>query len=409
MNLKDALPRSDPPSTKASKFKAAVSTQWHSIFVSCVLATLLNIASFSANTTQGPSDLVALPTAPLPPSPLDFARLEFCVSWDIDTDAWWTHHPEWFNLLNNETHTCFEHRTDEKAQFFMRLYDNQWNNDCNVANTRFMWNSGWGADFNNVVDGFLVGLSVGRPLSIANRSDEKGWHYAKDKSGGESSTSTACPRKDMFCYFLPLTNCLPNITSARNKIQPKDEDKYLFKPKYKDWTYHYITRQKHNLRKELMKYLSKVQLKVNEPCSAIHVRRSDVVLHGKWSRKYFSIPDYVNLLPENRKQEIIIFTDDANAIDEALDTYPKTNWHYINRTRYRGAEGGWERQTPSNNPKQETLVILAIFELAKRCDTFVYGSSNFAKLILNSMRSTGKSINMLRVDSRGTGGNITEN
>jgi hypothetical protein len=102
----------------------------------------------------------------------------------------------------------------------------------------------------------------------------------------------------------------------------------------------------------------------SDACSVIHVRRADVVLHKRDSRKYFPISEYLKRLPNEHKKPgstILLLMDDANAIEEAHEFYPQINWKYLNRTRHRGTEGGWENQTPSKSPKMEVIVILATF------------------------------------------------
>jgi len=56
---------------------------------------------------------------------------EFCVTWDVNTDEWWTHHPDWVVSHENETHYCFAPMENpEKAMFFRDLYDIQFHGNC---------------------------------------------------------------------------------------------------------------------------------------------------------------------------------------------------------------------------------------------------------------------------------------
>lgn len=91
-----------------------------------------------------------------------------------------------------------------------------------------------------------------------------------------------------------------------------------------------------------------------------------------------------------------MLTDDANAIDEALEFRPDIQWHFLNRTRSRGSEGGWEQQIPSGSPKSEVVTILATLKLIQLCDTIVYGESGFANLLVNEMKKP--SLRKVRVD-----------
>lgn len=139
-------------------------------------------------------------------------------------------------------------------------------------------------------------------------------------------------------------------------------------------------------------------------CSVIHVRRSDVILHDEFARKYFPVTDYVHLIPAYRrkdpKQTVFLLTDDQNAIDEAHEFHPELRWKYINRTRFRGSEGGWEHQTPSNNPAKEVITLLSTFDLVKECSLLVHGSSKFSEMLWHIMSAANDKAKQRRVDSR---------
>jgi hypothetical protein len=133
------------------------------------------------------------------------------------------------------------------------------------------------------------------------------------------------------------------------------------------------------------------------------VRRSDVVLHDEFSRKYFPVTDYVRLIPAHRRkdpnQTVLLLTDDANAIDEAFEFHPELRWKYINRTRYRGTSGGWEHQTPSNNPASEVITLLATFDLVKECSLLVHGASKFSEMLWFMMLGENAEAKQRRVDA----------
>ena len=138
-------------------------------------------------------------------------------------------------------------------------------------------------------------------------------------------------------------------------------------------------------------------------CSVVHVRRSDVVLHDDFSRKYFPVTDYVQLIPSYRRQDpnqtVLLLTDDANAIDEAHEFHPELRWKYINRTRYKGTSGGWEHQTPSNNPASEVITLLATFDLVQECSLLIHGSSKFSEMLWYMMLGSNRKAKQRRVDA----------
>uniref|UniRef100_A0A7S1GND3 GT23 domain-containing protein n=1 Tax=Cyclophora tenuis TaxID=216820 RepID=A0A7S1GND3_CYCTE len=257
-----------------------------------------------------------------------------------------------------------------------------------------MWCSGWGADFINVVYGLMNAVEFRRPLAFALFDDDIGWHYSAVKGDGSHAT---CPKKDLSCYFLPLTRCTPRKEQTDTdypNITQVFEERYVA-------VYNYATRPYQWLRREVYNFVAKLEREIVTPCAVIHVRRTDVVLHGDASRKYYPVSAYVDLLPQDRRDHIFLLTDDADAIDEAHEFFPNTNWHYIERKRFRGTEGGWENQIPSKNPKQEVITILGTFQLAQRCDTFVHGHSVFSDEIYRAMTQSPnhKHIARLRVDA----------
>jgi len=80
----------------------------------------------------------------------------------------------------------------------------------------------------------------------------------------------------------------------------------------------------------------------------IQPRRGDVVLHGgSLKRRYHPIAEYMEASDTIRKS-VYLLTDDKNAINEAKVEFPNTNWMFLDRPRYRAAEGGWEKQVGKN-------------------------------------------------------------
>lgn len=125
-----------------------------------------------------------------------------------------------------------------------------------------------------------------------------------------------------------------------------------------------------------------------------------MVLHGKYSRRYHAIAEYVRAYQrEQRKRqssfwypastlpdlhEILLMTDDANAVEEAHALYPQFRWIHVQRHRHRGSEGGWENPVPSGNATYEVVVLQALEQLlrlqGRACDTpvLVHSKSNLA-------------------------------
>eukprot|EP00567_Pseudictyota_dubia_P001634 CAMPEP_0197468106 /NCGR_PEP_ID=MMETSP1175-20131217/65913_1 /TAXON_ID=1003142 /ORGANISM="Triceratium dubium, Strain CCMP147" /LENGTH=284 /DNA_ID=CAMNT_0043004201 /DNA_START=764 /DNA_END=1618 /DNA_ORIENTATION=- len=251
-----------------------------------------------------------------------------------------------------------------------------------------MWSAGWGADFSNLADGLLYGLQTGRPFQVAFKKKNQVWHYAALKNGSKA----ACASKDMFCFFLPLSGCESgNIDTTPYKVKLTEYRRYS------SWLLPYIRRPQQWLRHRVYKFIKQSALHVSIPCALLHVRRGDIVLEGKNSRRYYPISDYLSMLP-NATKNILLYTDDANAIDEAEDFHPEYNWMYLAKKRYRGKEGGWKGHFPSGDPTFEVIALMAELELAGQCDVLVHTVSNFADVLYDEMASTGKNITRLKVD-----------
>ena len=315
-----------------------------------------------------------------------------CFPWKINSDKWWTHNPEWVIASQNKTTYCFRplHAKDESEfrNTLLELYDIQFRGDCDQVLTKHMWSSGWGADWANIVDGLWMALRVKQPFQIMDNH----WHYAAKKDG----SAPVCPLKTKDCYFLPMSRC-----------KPRDDRKHPVpfygpgQPRYIDevnrWYLSFATRPQQWLRKEVHDFVGTIDLP--SPCSVMHVRRGDVVLHGKQARRYHAIEEYVDAAGSNLAKTIFLITDDANAITEARTKFPKYNWIIIDRPRYQGKEGGWEKHIPSDDPKLETVVLLSIFELAKRCDVFVHSRSNLSDYIAGIMMSAhGEKFQRIQID-----------
>ena len=153
-----------------------------------------------------------------------------------------------------------------------------------------------------------------------------------------------------------------------------------------DWLVEYETRIQAWLRKEVYDFFN-TRIQMQTPCTVIHARRSDIKGHGL--RKYHDIKEYVDNMEKVDKEKmhknILLLSDDQNAIEEAQRDFPNKNWMFFNRTRFRGTEGGWENHFPTGDPKTEVVTLLSTFKAVKYCDSFSRQEGNFADLLLSHM------------------------
>ena len=299
----------------------------------------------------------------------------FCLSWNVNSDDWWTHHVDWDVTRETDDGYCFSPLDDfVRAALLRMLYDVQFRGNCEQARTKRMWSTGWGADFANIVDGLRYALETNQPTTMANHAP---WLYSANRDG----SSAACPEKGLKCYFLPLSRCEPDPRKAWPGVFYGGKQPSFLDPE-NIWITMYATRQQTWLRKEVYEFSKRINLTL--PCTVIHVRRGDVVLDTEWSRRYIPLEEYVNAT-EKITKTIFLLSDDDNAIREAKAQYPDIDWVVIDRPRFKGSEGGWEGHIPSKDPKSEVIVLLSIFHEAPKCSVFVHGHSNLSEYIAGLM------------------------
>ncbi|KAG7336740.1 hypothetical protein IV203_028157 [Nitzschia inconspicua] len=372
---------------------------------------------------------------------------------DDPSDEWWTHHPDYHVIMENKTHFCFAPLEEgDQAILYRQLYriqfpssnnNNNDNDDDDCQNnvfTRTMWSSGWGADMTNINTGLRHALIYKRPFQVRT---ETPWHYAAGKYPQlQQQQQAACPTQDMFCYFLPLSNCsVPEKTDTGTTTSPTtnddtndnsndtDEDDgaeldqepgcyygpstftllreedgtnstYPVYPAYNDdmqfyhWLDLYASRPKAWLRQRVYEYQQHVirnDMNMTTPCAVMHVRRGDVLLHTDALRRYYAVSEYIQAAGDKLNdtiKNILLLTDDDNAIGEALHEFPKYNWMYLHRKRYKSNQENiqWEEHTPSMDFVQETVILLTIFRLVQKCDGIVHGYSNLAEIMKRYMK-----------------------
>lgn len=322
----------------------------------------------------------------------------FCVSWDVDTDAWWTHHPDWSVTAENATHYCFDLMRDPaKAQFFRQLYNLQFPTNCSDSVTMEMISQGFGSDYRSVYQGLTYALDHQRTVVMYLPFP---WIYAvgpqtwingtRQFISPRAARTAACPEKNAECYFLNLTHC----PADPNHAQPA----YTYAAPSMDnakggWILEYALRPQTWLRKRVYQYRSTVQME--RPCTVFHVRRADaalVIQKNDMTRRYHAMEEYVNAaaaagVNASSRHNFLLLTDDANAIREALHKYPDHHWMYLDRPRHKGPEGGFENQIPSGDPITEVVVILSELALAQHCDSIVHTFSSFSYLLRAMMMS----------------------
>jgi len=312
---------------------------------------------------------------------IQYTRLNqsFCAIWDLNVDDWWTYTPNFELAIQNTTHQCFrEIKNADKAQVFTSLSHTQYHSSCHDSYVKLMSNSGWAVDLSYVVDGLLYAHEHKVPVIMLLREP---WQYAAGRNG----QSPVCPSANLDCYMLPLTNC-KGLAVHADDIRHHYPWRGFDRSTLTLWMLEYATRGQTWLRKAAVELAA--ILPIQQPCTVFHVRRADVVLHGKFSRRYHAIQEYIQAAGRHLHSNILLLSDDQNAIQEALNEFPNYRWIYWNRTRHKGPQGGWENQIPSNDPAWEVVVLMATFLVIPQCNCLVHTKSNLADYLYATMIQT---------------------
>lgn len=311
-----------------------------------------------------------------------------CAPWMMNTDEWWTHHPEWTSAGDNFTHTCFQLVSDPAQRSFLRsIYHLQWElhqGDCGKVVQQTQISSGYAAALMATARSFYASYQQQRPFQITRGHAKANWNFSP-----QNATHWAyCPTVDMNCYYLPLGPCQPIIgrNDAPRGVKPSTAAAKLeFR-----WIRQYAFRPRHTLREHLAQYIRRagIDLETLSPCAAIHVRRGDIAF-GK-GRRYAAVDEYIQAGNISLGQTIVLLTDDVSTIEE-VEKYHKDDyrWIYLNRPRFRGSVGGFEGFIPSQDPALEVLAIMAEIQMASICSKLVHGKSGFVAIITEAMENAG--------------------
>ena len=247
---------------------------------------------------------------------------------------------------------------------------------------------GMGVDLSHVARRVLQAFTEDRSYRIFATTTD-GWHYARG----------VCVASDLTCFFedttWPCVDVWPPPPSTRGDgnrtVQPTVDDVM--------W---YLTRPLPHVRKAIEKQMSSVGVDVDIPTAAVHVRRSDIVLNKGWDQKgnksapslfrYIPLEEYLTdaraarVLESRRVQQLLLMTDDASVIEEVDGSaralvHWRDKWHWIDRKRFRGAEGGWENHFPADSHFDEVVTILALRELVAQCVVWIGTQSSFARFL----------------------------
>jgi len=324
----------------------------------------------------------------------------FCCAqnWQHNLDHWWQHHPDWEISKETEDTYCLSPMKDPQRASFLRdtVYPLQWQSNCSNVYASLQTSSGYSATVGLLGKAFLTAVLKNQTtFQWSRRIEEFIWRYANQNGTG------ICPTADMECYFLKISNCTAEIK------QNNGFDQDLYKKEGDEtgknivWLRSYLARPKLWVRRRIFKLVKEQTQQLSQPCTVIHVRRTDVALELKQIKKrhYFPLSDY---LEKTSDSNILLLTDDDSTIKELLDFHiHQRNWTYLPRKRYTGPEGGFLGFFPSGDVIYEMVIILTEVALARQCHKLVHTRSGFAKMLAQEMRLAHpfKNIETIRIDA----------
>lgn len=331
-----------------------------------------------------------------------------CAPWHVDTDTWWTHHPEWEVSSENTTHTCYALLSDDtRKQFLRQLYNRQWgenynnnqndNNTCSNHVQKTQISSGYAAALMANARSFYAAYQSGKSFQISKGHANATWNF----SPRNQSHWAYCETQDMNCWYLELSPCPAEL--GRNDAErgpkptlPKQRKEFL-------WLRGYAFRPRQRVRQKVLEFreqhVPEDQMRTISPCAAIHVRRGDIAF-GK-GRRYAAVEEYLQVGNITMGETVVVLTDDVSTIEEIEQYHARDyNWIYLQRPRHRGSEGGFEGFIPSSDPAFEILAILVEIQLAGQCNKLVHGKSGFVATIADEMELSGHPYELIYLETQ---------
>jgi hypothetical protein len=187
---------------------------------------------------------------------------EYCAPWEVDSDNWWLHHPDWEPSTENETAYCFAPIKDtEKATSLKELHKHQWTGNCSEIERSCEMNSGFGASTGWLQDSFWHASKQSKPFQILLNG--RRWLYAT----ANNASWAYCENKDTRCYYLPVSPCSRDFVGNRNQHltgprPSRHQDKLRF-----HWMRHYLYRPKQHLRRK--SFEMRQSLNISYPCTKL--------------------------------------------------------------------------------------------------------------------------------------------
>ena len=343
----------------------------------------------------------------------DKQQTECCVSWEVNVDEWWTHHPDWRIVSETSQHYCFAKFPEPHGTFFRNLYKTQFihDGDVNVTgdgmdvyhrtslppmvrNCSSVYRyqqviSGVGAILGGQLRGLYSARQLQRPFQMSHKKEWNHWKYV---GSSDAQHWSWCPTKGLDCFVLPLSNCPHIYTEQSDNIGNSPSQ---WSPAYALYM-QYLLRYQHKVRWRLRRFMDEHDAHVHGDddhnqaqftnCTAFHIRRGDAGLHYQPFRRYPSLLEYIRAGNVSQDEPIVLLTDDVTTIREAEQFYSDYTWIYMNRTRVNMTFSGFGSHInvgDNADPGDEIIAMRSEARAAARCRKLVHARSGFVLVILS--------------------------
>lgn len=161
--------------------------------------------------------------------PKNLARspMERCALWEDNQDQWWQDHPNYRVSHENDTHTCLEPiKNEARAAYYRSMHHKQFvdTNNCSNVFQKVLIGTGLGAAVGQLTGGFFYAFDKANRTFVRSKHRwQFRWLYNPPYDDALSRSEQpfgACVSQDIFCYYLPITNCDYDIETRNMDDRP---------------------------------------------------------------------------------------------------------------------------------------------------------------------------------------------
>ena len=364
-------------------------------------------------------------------TPVHCVNQGFCCGiWNVSSDSWWIHHPQWEVVSENSEIFCFSPMKDtEKSRFLEEVHWTQWQIDisnageirdlqslqtplstdynftvnCSDMRSSVSINSGYGAAISFLLASFWEAHTQQKPFQTIQQWP---WLYANDDA---NSTWIKCPVHDQSCFYLPVSPC-DRTNKKQARLEARPDPTNTTERSHWLWLEEYLTRPNQATRQELQRLRQSLEEKLQDGVLCMHVRRGDAGSPQPPFRRYAAVQEYLDLAKPENNATIFLMSDDASTIEEVQKYHSsKFQWVYTDKIRTQGVKRGFNNHVPegSSGPDELAYITLEQSLASSYCGAFVYGNSGYAYTLIEKINLKGRDVHEYYLETRISPENIS--